>query len=141
MAFDPLSYTRRADGTTKGGGSFSNVVQYEEQREQSGSPITYHSTGANQGAFLIQVNGIYAVSVTAFNTDVAIIEIAVGASLINAANSVNTRAAHLESDSNPTIVHTAWTGFVPKGLFIYMLNTGTPNDFPELNQISISQAC
>lgn len=141
MAFDPLNYTRRTSGESKGGGGFSEVVQYADQEERGGSHITYQPSGANEGAFRIQSDGVYAVSVTAFNGGSEDVEIGVGTALINSINTANSRATFDSPGIGSTANNVVWTGFVRAGMFIYVVNLGSPAAFPLLNQISISQVC
>lgn len=138
------SYVRRTGGISKGGGAHADVVQFSTQAEASAvnviwavPDLTYLSAGDDQGAFLVNRTGIYAVSFSGTQEPSAPHEeeIRVGAAVDNNGSDANTRAR-----ANMTItpdLQTAWTGFVPAGSFIWCRNTGTPSANVNENQVSI----
>ncbi len=130
------SFVRRTDGTAKGAGSFASVVQYDVQSDLKGTGITYQGSGANEGAFLIERQGVYAVTVSA-RGQVARLVIHTGAAPNNTVNGVTSRAfqsviAAANDDSN---AH--WVGPVATGEFIWVHYSGTIAGTVDENQITI----
>lgn len=138
MPFSPNFYNRRAGGTSKGAGSFSNVVQFSAQRESSGGP-TYRGSGANEGAYLINDSGVYSVSITIGSAAAFTAAIKSGTAVDNTLADATQRAAESEADIGGGVLSVHWVGFLQEGDLVWVHNSAAPSAGVDDNQITIAQ--
>ena len=128
------SYILRTNGGTKGSTN-TNVVIYGTAVESSGSDITYTNSATNGDGFLVNVSGVYSVSLIGRQSVDATYQIRIGA-IDNLANDAKTRSSYVILAGVGAIT---WTGYVPSGSYVFIFNNNTiDNSIPVLNQITVT---
>ena len=139
------SYVRRIDGS-KGGGTHSHVMQFATEVEVTSASVVwavpdilYLAAGGDQGAFLINRAGLYAVSFAVARTVAGVqpVEIRVGTAVDNLDSDAKTRARQKNDASTVLGVTIAWTGFVSAAQHIWFVDQGTPGADDHETQVTI----
>lgn len=140
------SYIRRIGGDTKGGGAHSLVVQYSTEAEASPvnrlftPDIVYVASGDDEGAFLINRDGIYAISTLVNVGSVAsAIQVRVGAVVDNGVNDTKTRTS-VSPLTTAVPTECNWCGFIAAGQHAWLrCGPSISGATPALNAFSIAR--
>jgi len=133
----PNAYIRRTNGGTRGSVN-TNVVIYGTGNDNDGSGvISYVNSATNGDSFVVNVAGIYSVSVTGISSSACFYEIRVG-SIDNTTGDNKTRTQYQSQAGESSSF--SWMGYISAGSAIWVYSGAAPLGLNvNSNQISINR--